>query len=143
LRGFPLSDLAKHWRNGQIKQTVIARTLALRKAASRLFAKGSYLPIRINGPQAEHVIAFARQLDDVVAIVAVSRCVARLLPGDGGIVVPAPLWQDTRFEWPRGIRPGPLRDRLTGKTAPRDDGAIASLFSSLPVAILTADSVAP
>ena len=58
----PLADLAAHWRDGRIKQAVIARTLALRRERPALFADGSYEPIAVRGEHADRVIAFARRL---------------------------------------------------------------------------------
>ena len=37
------------WRDGRIKQALIARTLALRRAVPALFAEGSYEPLDVRG----------------------------------------------------------------------------------------------
>ena len=58
----PLQTLTQTWRNGRIKQAVIARTLALRRASPALFAEGSYEPLEVRGAFADRVIAFARRL---------------------------------------------------------------------------------
>jgi maltooligosyltrehalose synthase len=145
LRRAPLPDLAASWRSGRIKQAVIARTLALRGASPRLIAEGQYVPIRVSGARAAHVIAFARKLDTQVAIVAVSRCVARLLPGDDTLTVPAAAWQDTRIELPNGVLTGPMHDHLAGTIPPLEDNgfAAAALFAALPITLLVSgDAVA-
>jgi (1->4)-alpha-D-glucan 1-alpha-D-glucosylmutase len=61
------------WRDGRVKQFVIARLLALRKKMPRLFSAGSYLPLAISGPEAERVVAFARTSPDAAAVVAFCR----------------------------------------------------------------------
>ena len=58
----PPEDLAQTWRDGRIKQALIARTLALRRSTPELFAEGSYEPLEVRGTFADHVIAFARRL---------------------------------------------------------------------------------
>ena len=40
-----IDDLAANWRDGRIKQFVIARVLAMRKKMPRLFAEGTYYSI--------------------------------------------------------------------------------------------------
>jgi (1->4)-alpha-D-glucan 1-alpha-D-glucosylmutase len=144
MRRNSLPGLTKDWRSGRIKQAVIARTLALRRATPPLFAEGHYVPIHVTGAQAGHVLAFARKLDNLVAITIVGRCLARLLPGDDSLVVPATAWQDTRIELPNGVLTGPMRDHLTGAIPPLEDNgfAVASLLSALPVALLTTEESA-
>ncbi len=126
----------------RIKQAVIARTLALRTASPKLFAEGQYVPIRVTGARADHVIAFARKLDALVAIVVVSRCcVARLLPGADTLVAPASAWQDTRLELPNGVLTGPMHDHLSGTIPPLEDNgfAVGALLATLPIALLVTD----
>jgi (1->4)-alpha-D-glucan 1-alpha-D-glucosylmutase len=49
------------WRDGAIKQRLIARTLALRAALPDLFADGSYEPVAVEGRFAENIVAFIRR----------------------------------------------------------------------------------
>ncbi|WP_261402369.1 hypothetical protein [Chenggangzhangella methanolivorans] len=55
-------EAAAHWRDGAVKQALIAATLAERARSPRLFSEGSYEPLEIEGPDADHVVAFARTL---------------------------------------------------------------------------------
>lgn len=144
LRRNSLPGLTKDWRSGRIKQAAIAHTLALRRAMPRLFAEGQYVPIRVTGAQAAHVLAFARKLDDLVAITIVGRCLARMLSGNDSLVVPAAAWQDTRLELPNGVLTGPMRDHLTGAIPPLEDNgfAVASLLAALPAALLITEESA-
>jgi malto-oligosyltrehalose synthase len=71
--------LAAHWQDGRVKQAVIRRALALRRAVPELFARGTYQPLGVTGPEARHVVAFARSLGGTHCLVAVPRLVSNLL----------------------------------------------------------------
>src|SRR5438270_10283070 len=62
---FP-ADLAATWRDGRIKQAMIARVLATRSRAYRLFSDGNYIPLETTGALSQHVVAFARTLDSAI-----------------------------------------------------------------------------
>lgn len=59
------------WREGAIKQRLIVQALALRAALPDLFADGSYEPVTVEGPLADHIVAFLRrhQSEAVLAVV--------------------------------------------------------------------------
>jgi (1->4)-alpha-D-glucan 1-alpha-D-glucosylmutase len=101
------------------KLRVVTSALRLRRERPDTFASGGYRPILASGAAREHVVAFQRG-DDVV--VAVSRWTVRL--SDTG-------WGDTSLALP----PGDWTDRLTGR---RCSGSVelADLFADLPVALL-------
>src|SRR5262249_27838506 len=84
--------------DGRIKQALIAHTLAARKAAPRLFAEGSYLPIEVEGPLARHVIAFARILGNEIAVTVACRLTFRLLAD--GLSIQRLRWSGTRLRLP-------------------------------------------
>ncbi len=63
------------WRDGRIKQILVHRLLALRRARPDLFALGSYEPI--DGP--DHVVAFRRRHGGDSVCVAVPRLAGRLI----------------------------------------------------------------
>ncbi len=120
----PLAALAAQWRDGRIKQHLIRRTLALRRALPQLFESGSYVPLAAEGRAARHVLAFARQKDGATAITIVPRLAARLVAPDGGLAIPAAVWGDTRLRLPPGL--------------PERDLRIADLLGAVPVALLIA-----
>jgi (1->4)-alpha-D-glucan 1-alpha-D-glucosylmutase len=101
------------------KLRVVTAALRLRRERPDTFASGGYRPILASGTSREHVVAFRRG-DDVV--VAVSRWTVRL--SDTG-------WGDTSLALP----PGDWTDRLTGR---RFSGSVtlADLYTDLPVALL-------
>ncbi|MEJ2623598.1 MAG: malto-oligosyltrehalose synthase [Pseudolabrys sp.] len=79
--------LAANWRDGRIKIALTSRLLRLRRDYAELFRRGSYEPLTVSGPQADHVIAFARTWKRQQLVVAVARHFAPLT--DGGRRWPA------------------------------------------------------
>lgn len=132
-----LAALAATWPDGRIKQAVIARALAVRRAAPRLFADGSYLPIEADGPLAPHMLAFARTLDDEVAVTVVSRLTFGLR-ADGGLAIPGRRWSGTHLRLPPECRNAPLRDALGDTEYRQDTGDLAQILARLPIALLIA-----
>jgi (1->4)-alpha-D-glucan 1-alpha-D-glucosylmutase len=72
------NELAEKYPDGLIKLALTRRLLAMRSAMRELFTTGNYEPIEVEGPQARHVIAFARTLRRDAVIVAVMRHFAPL-----------------------------------------------------------------
>jgi (1->4)-alpha-D-glucan 1-alpha-D-glucosylmutase len=130
--------LARSWRDGRIKQAVIARTLALRQAAPMLFARGDYLPVGVRGRFAEHIVAFLRTLDGAIALTVVPRLAAKLLGSGDAIAFPAGVWRDTELVLPEGIVLAGSWDALSredlghlGPTVP-----VHRLLRRLPIGLL-------
>lgn len=74
-----LPALLANWRDGRIKQTLIARALNRRAEHAELFQKGTYQALEVIGSQAHRVLAFAREWQGKRAIVAVPiRCAGLL-----------------------------------------------------------------
>ena len=131
----PLIDLAAHWRDGRIKQAVIAQTLALRREHPDLFACGSYEPIALRGEHAHRVIAFARRLRSEIAITVVPRAASRLL--ETGTIRFAPAaFKDTTLVLDTEAT---FADLFSGQKF-RGDAQIhiAQLFEQLPYSVLIA-----
>ena len=119
-RGESPVALARSWRDGRLKQAVIARTLALRQAAPMLFARGDYRPVAVRGRFAEHVVAFLRTLDGAVLLTVVPRLPARLLGRGDAITFPTGVWSDTELVLPDGMVLAGSRDTFCGE----DTGAV-------------------
>lgn len=135
-----MATLLADWRSGAVKQAVIARALALRNARPELFGQGQYLKLRVEGPAADHVVAFLRTHGDQRALVAVTRLPAKLL-GDSPVpLAPTAAWRGTSVVLPRSLAAMEWQDAL-GSTADPLRGArvpVAQLFARLPVALLSA-----
>ncbi|MGF1277125.1 malto-oligosyltrehalose synthase [Acetobacter pasteurianus] len=68
-----LSILATSWRDGRIKQEIIRKLLILRKKYPRLFIKGLYKEVLVEGDLSDHVVVFQRVTKDIKIIVITSR----------------------------------------------------------------------
>jgi (1->4)-alpha-D-glucan 1-alpha-D-glucosylmutase len=132
------AGLLAGWRDGRIKQHVVARTLALRRAAPELFC-GGYTALETTGQHAERLVAFARTSEDAAMVVIVPRLVAPLLDGAEIPLPPAHAWGDTRVALPE-IAAGRLHDPLSGAIVEAEPGGVlvADVLATLPVALLTA-----
>jgi (1->4)-alpha-D-glucan 1-alpha-D-glucosylmutase len=136
----PVALLAS-WRDGRIKQHIIARTLALRRRQPDLFASGSYEPLEIMGNLSDRVVAFARRNGEESMIVVVPRLVAALLQ-DREQPCPAPAaWGDTRLALPPALVDRRLLNDLTERPVPRSSGTltVAAALTDLPIALLIAN----
>ena len=123
-------DALAHWRDGTIKQAVIARLLWARREHPELFSRGSYRPLDVEGPAAGHVLAFLREHRGQRLVVAVARHTAPWLAGSSAPAIPAGHWAGTTVALPAG--------RWTGLLGEGDvqGGAVEAslLFGDLPVA---------
>ncbi|POM10047.1 malto-oligosyltrehalose synthase [Pseudomonas sp. WP001] len=95
-----IGELLSSWHDGRIKQAVIAQVLALRKANVELFSDGAYTALEVVGPQADHVVAFCRELQGRHVLVVVPRWPRRLLENALQPLIPARIWGDTRVKLP-------------------------------------------
>lgn len=130
-------SLVEHWRDGRLKQHLVARSLALRSQAPDLFTAGEYLPIQADGPAAVHVIAFARRHDSARALVIAARWNAGRVDSGAPRIAPG-RWQGTALILPPG-----LRDRrwteVVGDRVVHEPGArldVARALDGLTVALL-------
>ena len=101
------------------KLHIVNAALQMRRARPETFLTGSYLPVLAAGVAADHVVAFRRG-DDV--LVAATRWTVRLAEtgwGDTVVAVPAGSWTDA------------LTGRVLSGSVPATD-----LFTELPVALL-------
>ncbi|WP_277757939.1 malto-oligosyltrehalose synthase [Pseudomonas sp. A34-9] len=96
----PIADLLPHWRDGRIKQALIAQVLNLRVEHAELFRRGSYQALEVLGSQAHNVLAFAREHEGQQAIVIVPIRCANLLENGAVPQVDALRWGDTRVVLP-------------------------------------------
>jgi (1->4)-alpha-D-glucan 1-alpha-D-glucosylmutase len=136
------TELLASWPDGVVKLYVIHRALTLRRARSRLFGVGAYVPLAAVGARGEHVVAFARCGEGEAAIVAVPRLSARLTGLDGGWPLGEETWGETWLSLGDAGLAGTYRDRFTGRrlqTEPRDGVPgipLGALLEILPVALL-------
>jgi (1->4)-alpha-D-glucan 1-alpha-D-glucosylmutase len=114
-------DALHAWQHPKMRVT--AEALRLRRERPDTFVSGAYRPVLADGALREHVVAFQRG-DDV--LVAVSRWTVRLAEtgwGDTSLTLPGGDWTDRL-----------TRRRHTGTVA------VADLYAELPVALLERSS---
>ncbi len=133
------ATLLDAWRDGRIKQALIARVLAFRKDQPALFARGSYQALTIEGRHANHALALIRRDGRERMLVVVTLRASGLLEGQSRPQVARERWDDdtmvvlpadaTRIQW---------IDVVTNRTQKATAGRIplADLLAGLPVAVL-------
>jgi (1->4)-alpha-D-glucan 1-alpha-D-glucosylmutase len=154
VRGWPtgssgdeLSAALESIEDGRVKMLVISIALQVRTAHEKLFREGSYLPLKVSGERATHLLAYARKRGDEVAIVAIPRLYLRLLGEKHRFPHGADVWGDTRIELPKKIAGVAFKNAMTGEqvevTTVGDERGLsaAAVFSGFPVALLINDQV--
>jgi (1->4)-alpha-D-glucan 1-alpha-D-glucosylmutase len=70
----PTQDLFKSWKDGRIKMHIVHSILHYRREQPDLFSLGSYMPLKIEGPDADHFISFHRRHEETeLLVVALTR----------------------------------------------------------------------
>ncbi len=131
--------LLAEWRNGRVKQHLIARTLRVRQEQPAIFAGGDYLPLEVVGPDADHFVAFQRRSADAGIVVLTPRQVSPLLRGDGSLGLDPDRLRGTDLRLPDLPQGTAIRDMLWNRPLPAaSDGSLAvgTLLDRLPVALL-------
>jgi (1->4)-alpha-D-glucan 1-alpha-D-glucosylmutase len=138
-----LLEGASDWRSGRLKQQLIRQVLMLRAQQPELFSRGDYLPLPIEGPLANHAIAFLRRWQGRAVLVIASRLALPLLAADGGPIIAPQGWQEARVllpaeaasHWKDVLGAGLLQ--TTASRLP-----LAEALARLPVAVLLAEAPA-
>jgi (1->4)-alpha-D-glucan 1-alpha-D-glucosylmutase len=124
------SELMRNWRDGRIKLYLTWIGLQLRKQNGSLLLRGEYIPIYARGPQADHIIAFARRYEDQWALFATGRLFRDLMPPEQ--LPSGASWNETRFDLPAEAPRG-WQNILTNEPAEGD--SLESYFATLPFGI--------
>ncbi|MBC3410250.1 malto-oligosyltrehalose synthase [Pseudomonas sp. SWRI51] len=133
----PLPTLLQHWRDGRIKQALVAGVLDCRQAHADLFRRGAYLPLTVQGRHADKVLAFARLGEGERAIIVVPRLASALLGSATTPLIPAQNWDDTRLILPFALSPANCSG-LFGSTAvsPSRELKVSTVLAEFPVNVL-------
>ncbi len=138
----PLVELAAHWRDGRIKQALIARALRLRQRLSPLFEDGDYRPVALEGPLADAMIAFVRRRPESWALVVAPRLALSLPLAPHDVRLVPDGWRDTALvldDVPDGATSaldGAPLEVAAGRTS------LAALCGTLPLALAWVDTTA-
>ena len=131
------ADLLNTYEDGRIKMWTTMQALRLRRDKRDLFHAGRYLPLHATGAKSKHLVAFAREHNHQVTIIAVPR-LSYTLAG-GALRAPlAGLWGPTELPVPPNTAEF-LENVFTGEkvrvTAQRTL-LCSEVFAHFPVALL-------
>lgn len=130
-----IEDLKRTVTDGRIKLFLIQQVLAARNQQRQIFEQGSYVPIKVTGTLQDHVVAFARQFEDQMAIAVVPRFLTRLT-GPDTFPLGESFWGDTHLEIPNGEQMK-WHHVLTGETlAGSNVLSVGTILQHFPVALL-------
>lgn len=127
-----------NWHQRQLKQSLIHRVLTYRSQYPEIFSQGSYIPLQVEGPFADHVIAFMRIYKESRIVVAALRMSLNILNDDLTLKISDEL-NTTQLHLPETWQ-GAHLNLITEKTVLTDAGKIDlyTLFGSYPVAMICA-----
>ncbi len=130
-RGAAPAELLSQWRDGRVKQAIIARLLDLRRRQPALFAEGDYRPLQVEGRRAASLFAFSRSESGAQMIVLVPLHCSQALAGSASPLASRDWWGDTAVLLPDGTRSW----RSVLEESEFDGGKLlaADAFSRLPV----------
>ncbi|TVQ35741.1 MAG: malto-oligosyltrehalose synthase [Geminicoccaceae bacterium] len=121
------------WPDGRIKLALVARLLRLRAGDPDLFEHGRYVPLPARGAGADHVIAFARVMEQRALVVVAPRLVSAMME-DGGLAV---AWGDTSIALDDlGFRPARAHDAVHDRNLEIDHAALPLRALARPLPLL-------
>ena len=136
-----VQDLVRHSADGRIKLYLILAALHCRRMHADVFEQGRYVPLEAEGPEARHLLGFARLHEAHMVMVAVPRLVAlRFAEARSSI------WDETWVTMPLEWKVSQLQDVLTGRSivpdckGERSMVRASELFAACPVGCLVAGS---
>ncbi|WP_431703319.1 malto-oligosyltrehalose synthase [Pseudomonas sp. BR20] len=129
-----IGELLFNWRDGRIKQTLIAHVLALRKAHPDVFRNGRYTALEVVGRHAERVVAFCREHQGKRLLVVVPRWSHDLLENGVHPQINAQVWGDTRVKLPFAVPTQNWKGLFhTGAVTPDKELLISTALGDFPV----------
>jgi (1->4)-alpha-D-glucan 1-alpha-D-glucosylmutase len=136
-----IRELMAEREDGRIKLYVISKVLTFRRTHRKLFEQGAYLPLTGSAALQDHVVAFARRIENQWVLVAAPRLLMTLSPS-ANPPVGKRIWKANTVHLPVGT---PLRwqNIFTGEELSAFERGTAEwgiflheLFRRLPVALL-------
>jgi (1->4)-alpha-D-glucan 1-alpha-D-glucosylmutase len=130
-----IGEMLDNWRDGRAKLWTTVCAMRFRREHARLFQRGRYLPLQATEKQ-EHIVAFAREHDREVAVVAVPRLFYTLMKGEMRPPLGA-VWGAAELSLPPGY--GEFVNVLTGEHIAAANGRgllCREVFARFPVALL-------
>jgi len=130
-----IRKLLKSWKDGRVKMYLTYKALNLRRANTKLFQDGTYLPLNVSGKNKDCVCAFARGRENNWIMVVVPRFTTRLV-GQNMFPVGPQVWENDSIIIPDA--PRNWRNVFTGENivATGNELALAEVLNYFPVALL-------
>ncbi|TFY91291.1 malto-oligosyltrehalose synthase [Pseudomonas nabeulensis] len=129
-----IGELLFNWRDGRIKQALIAQGLAMRKAHPELLRSGVYTPLEVVGKHAAHVVAFCREYGGKYLLVVVPRWPHRVLENGVFPQINAQVWGDTRVKIPFAASTQNWKGLFhTGAVTPNKELLVSAALGDFPV----------
>ncbi len=129
-----IGELVFNWRDGRIKQALIAQVLNARRACPELFRNGNYTPLEVVGRHSERVVAFYREHQGQQLLVVVPRWPYPLLENGVFPHINAQVWGDTRVKLPFATTTQNWKGLFqTGAVTPNKELLISAALGDLPV----------
>ena len=126
----------KRWRDGGLKQAIIARTLALRRVMPEVFHAGTYEPVTVEGPKADHVVAFLRRHRDDVVLTLVPRLPLSLLVAEDQLAFDPAAWRETTLCFTESLSLANIFDTEAAPLVGRN-AAVPRLLQRVPIALFS------
>jgi (1->4)-alpha-D-glucan 1-alpha-D-glucosylmutase len=92
-------EMLRNWSDGRLKLWVTHRALQARQQYRELFQLGSYIPLKIAGQNARHVVAFARTSGQQMAITVTPRFALSMMGGEERMPL-GEAWGDAELALP-------------------------------------------
>jgi len=119
-RSKAVAAICQSWWSGDVKMLYVAQGLRLREKEPDLLLRGSYHPLNAEGPNSDHVIAFAREDHGKVLLTIAARWFASLLSESTALADLKNNFQQTFVEIPEikasSAKPMKFANVLTGAT---------------------------
>ncbi|HET9087243.1 MAG TPA: malto-oligosyltrehalose synthase [Acidobacteriaceae bacterium] len=96
-----IAELRQNWWSGDLKMLYVAAGLRFRQRETDLLTRGTYEPLEVQGPAAEHVIAFVRERDGKFLLTIAARWFASLLNAPDSLTNLAATLRNTFLEMPK------------------------------------------
>ncbi len=135
-----LRRLCRKWWSGDLKLLYVASGLRLRAQHPELFLHGNYIPLTVQGPGADHVLAFAREWEGKSVLVIALRWFASLLESPYRLDDLQKHLQNTTLQIPENLAKAGWINILTGSrhVASEKNGTITlhidEVLQALPAA---------
>lgn len=133
-----LESLLETKSDGRIKFFLTLQGLRARNTHRNIFLHGDYIPLEVQGSLANHIVAFARHLQNQWAIAIAPRFLTSLIqPGDNPL---GDIWQDTHIVLPKSASSRWINALTEQPVHSSDTLAIKSTLSHFPVALLVSQT---